>query len=44
MFNNKKVVYGLCVALFVLLLVLMILERRFPEAGSDFVQGLLHRG
>lgn len=41
MLKNKTVVIGLCVVLAVVLVALIFVERRFPEAGSEFVRGLL---
>ena len=43
-FNNSRVIWILCGVLFVLLLALMICERRYPEAGSELLRQLLHRG
>jgi hypothetical protein len=43
-FNNTRVIWILCGVLFALLLALMICERIYPEAGSELVRQLLHRG
>ena len=43
MMNDKKMVYIACVVLFVLLMALIVVERRYPEAGSELMRGLLHR-
>jgi hypothetical protein len=43
MIKDKKVVYAMCVVLFVVLVALVVVERRYPEAGSEMVRNLLHR-
>ena len=43
MFYNRKVIIGICVVLFVLLIALMISERLDPEAGSELIRSLLGR-
>lgn len=44
MLNNKKLVIALCVVLFVVLVALVLVERRYPEAGSELMRGMLSRG
>lgn len=43
LFQDRRVVFAVCGVLCVLLLVLIICERRAPEAGSDLVRGLVQR-
>lgn len=44
MIENRKVIIGLCIALFVVLVLLMACEFRNPEAGSELLRGLFGRG
>ena len=41
MLKNKKFVIALCAVLTVALLVLVYFEHTSPEAGSEFIQGLI---
>jgi hypothetical protein len=41
--QDRRVVFAVCGVLCVLLLVLIICERRDPEAGSELVRGLVQR-
>lgn len=43
MFRNRKVIIGLCVLLCAVLGVLLVLERRDPEMGSELMRRLLRR-
>lgn len=43
MFENRKIVIGLCAVLVVLLAVLVFFEHKYPEAGSELVRGLMSR-
>ena len=44
MTRNRVLIIGLCVLLAVALGVLIVMERRYPEAGSEIMQRLLSRG
>ncbi len=37
---SKKVSIAISVVLFIILVVLVVCERTWPEAGSDFINGL----
>lgn len=43
MAKNRIVIYVLCVLLCVALAALIVVERRYPEAGSELMRQLLKR-
>lgn len=44
MFRNRNVILVLCAVLVVLLGILLVCERKDPEAGSELIRRLLNRG
>ena len=44
LFKNKAVIVALCVLICAALGVLIVVERRYPEAGSEMMRRLLKRG
>lgn len=42
--GNRVVIIALCVVLCIALGALIVVERRYPEAGSELVRRLMHRG